>query len=1091
MLTDKGLMKYNGHSAKFYPATKDSSGLLHLPLYSLYIDKQGVIWIGYLEIALTSFDPKTEKFTHYFNNEKDPTSYPPGGAVHFMEDKKGELWIAVWGGGLAHFNRQTKKFKTYTSTKEEAAADPTRISTHNCTYVVEMPDGKFMVGTWEGEGFKNSTVQHFDPVTEKFSRFDLGKYKYVNNSEKDVMRSAFRIVHFIYPAPDKKIWIGSFIGLICVDEEAMTIQRISGVGGKFDGSGKYENAMDYLVDNNGQLWISTEVAGIMTIDPVSKKCAYINHQYKNSTTIRGDNIFSMFKDEDDNIWITTSGGGVDIYTPLLQQFKFEDNESLEAEKTNRAQGQTALHHLTFSKNSADIYLSHGNGLTVYNPVTDSSWRIDCREVLKKNVGKTGLKDLHQNSNHVFSVHEYGNKVCIANGHGPIIYDKVKKTFDFSLFKDYQVIDIERNKYGFVAFARNKAAKDYNIRLVHFDTNFKFVKELHYPEWPFPDMQGHINGGFVQPLGEHHWYINLNQRAFYIYNEENSEFKMYCARKECNNNFPDSMLTPLTKDMDDNLWMLGNNGIHKFDYRTGKTENYTDRFKLAIGKELIMSLTFDTEGYAWLALKQDLIRYNMKTGESFRFTHRLGLNVGGFSKVATYFNERKEIYMMSSYGLLHFDPHKLNFTRKKPDIFISGIIINKDTLNTKAFSSFMDSEHSLDHDQNHLTIEYATYQLYTPGPKKYEYRLLGLDSAWYNNEDRNYVSYSSLSPGSYILELKCLNVYGVNSAVTTFTFVIQPPIWKRWWFIAAEIILIALLIWGYIKQRERKHLADKEKLERTVTERTKEVVEKAKEIEMQNEIIFEKNKELTDSIKYAKRIQTALLANAEFMKEHLPPHFVFFKPKAIVSGDFYWATKVSGGSNSELFYLMVGDCTGHGVPGAFMSLLNISFLNEAISQQNILEPNKVLDYVRAKLISNLSADKGSDGMDGTLVCFNKKAKSFTYASAHNKPVLIRNGVMQELPADKMPIGKGERSDPFTLQTVQIQKGDSIYFYSDGYADQFGGPKGKKFKYRQLNEILVQICNKPVEEQKQFLYDAFEKWRDNLEQIDDVMVIGFKL
>jgi serine phosphatase RsbU (regulator of sigma subunit)/ligand-binding sensor domain-containing protein len=1093
MLTDKGLMRYNGHSAKFYPAKKDSSGLLNVPFYSLYIDREGIIWIGYLEVCLSSFDPKTEKFTHYFYDEKDPSSFPPGGAVHFMEDKRGDLWIAVWGGGLSKFNRQTQKFKTYTSTKEEANADSTKISTHNCTYVVELNDGRFMVGAWEGEGFKKSFLQYFDPGTEKFNYFDLENYKFISDAEKNALRAAMRIVHFIYPAPDNKIWLGTFIGLVCIDNTNMTIQRYSGVGGTTEGGGKYENAMDYVIDNTGKFWIATEVTGIMVIDPVTKQCAYLNHQYKNASSISGDNIFSMYKDDDDNIWICTSGGKIDIYTPLLQQFKFIDNEELKAERANRAQGQTALHHLELSSHSSDVYMSSGNGVSVYNPDTDSIWWIDTKNLLMENKAKLGLKEIEFNHgwNNVQATHEFGNKLFICNPNGLIVYDKQKKTSNFPNFRDYKIIDIGKNAHGFVfTGSTKKPDKEWIARLVKMDTNFRIIKELKFPAWPFPDLRGVLNGSYLVPLGEHHWYINYNHRLFYIYNDETDEFKPYCARKEYNNNFPDSSLTPLVKDKNDNLWISGYNGVYKFDYRTGKSEKYNAIFN--IGKEPVFNMTIDSAGIFWIALKQDLVRFDPKTGESFRFNSKLGLNVGGFSKVSTAVNFKSNVYILSSYGLLHFDPGKLNFSKQKPDIFISGIIINKDTLNPEAFSSFINSDHTLEYDRNHLTIEYGTYQLFSPGPKKYEYRLLGLDSAWYNNENRNYVSYSSLSHGSYTLELKCLNVYGVKSKVTTFPFVIEPPVWKRWWFIGAEIILALLLIGLFIKQRERKLMADKLKLENIVTERTKEVVEKAKEIEFQNEIIFEKNKELTDSIKYAERIQKALLAHSDFMEEYLPPHFVLFKPKAIVSGDFYWATCVANMSlKKDLFYLMIGDCTGHGVPGAFMSLLNISFLNEAIGEKNISEPDKILDYVRVKLISNLSSDKGSDGMDGTLLCYDKTLNVITYASAHNKPVLIRNGVLQELPADKMPIGKGEREDPFKLHTVQLQKGDSIYFYTDGYADQFGGPKGKKFKYKQLNEMLVSISQESPAKQKQILNDTFETWRDNLEQIDDVMLIGFKL
>jgi serine phosphatase RsbU (regulator of sigma subunit)/ligand-binding sensor domain-containing protein len=1087
MLTDKGLMRYNGHTAKFYPPTKDSSGYLNFPPLNIYIDKEGIIWLSYLELCISSFDPKTETFAHYFHDEKDPGSFPPGGAAHFMEDKRGDLWIAVWGGGLSKFDRKTKKFKSYTSTKENT--DPTKISTNNCTYVVELSDGRFMVGCWEGEGFKNCFLQYFDPQTEKFQRFDVEKYAFESEGEKGGIKAALRIIHFIYPDVNGKTWVGTFLGLVCIDEETKTIRRYSGVGGQ--GKEAYENATECVKDNSGKLWISTEVTGIMVFDPVTKKCGYLSHEYKNSKSISGDNIASMYKDEDDNIWVTTAGGGIDIYTPLLQQFKFIGNESIKAERANRAQGQSAMVRIGYDQNSRKIYLSHGNGFTVYDPVTDSLQHVDTKEIYKKNETALGIKVNDNAGSQVIGTYDFGNKLAICNGYGLMVYDKQKRTYSFPGFKDYWIRDIQKNKYGYLATGTNKHATDWYVRLLQLDTNFKVVKEHHYPEWPFKDMLGHFNGIYITPLGEHDWYINFNGRLFYIFNEESGKFTGYCARKECGNNFPDSLLTPLAKDKNDNLWILGNNGVYKFDRRSGKSERYNDIFK--IGKEQIFSLTIDSSGVFWIALKQDLVRFDPVSGESFRFTNKLGLNIGGFSKVATDPNNRNEVYILSSYGLLHFDPRELKFSKQKPDIFMSGIIINKDTMNTPAMEAFMAAEHILKYDQNHLTFEYGTYQLYTPGPKKYEYRLLGLDSTWYNNENRNYVTYQGLAPGNYTLELKCRNIYGITGNVQQFTFAIEPPFWKRWWFILCEVLVLGGIIWIFIKRRERKLEAAKLKLENTVAERTKEVVEKAKEIEMQNEIIFEKNKELTDSIKYAERIQQALLANDEFMDQNLPEHFVLFKPKAIVSGDFYWATSVSSGKKAEdgLFYLAVCDCTGHGVPGAFMSLLNISFLNEAISEKKILEPNKVLDYVRERLIESLAADKGQDGMDGTLLCYNKKGQLITYASAHNKPLLIRNGAMHELTADKMPVGKGEKNSPFTLQTVSLQKGDMIYFYSDGYGDQFGGPKGKKFKHKQLNELLFSISNKDLNTQKLLLDQVFEDWRGHLEQIDDVMVIGIRI
>ena len=295
-----------------------------------------------------------------------------------------------------------------------------------------------------------------------------------------------------------------------------------------------------------------------------------------------------------------------------------------------------------------------------------------------------------------------------------------------------------------------------------------------------------------------------------------------------------------------------------------------------------------------------------------------------------------------------------------------------------------------------------------------------------------------------------------------------------------------------EEQKRRMLIEEQNLllENKVNERTLQLKETNTELKIQSEILEqqkdlleERQKEIIDSITYAKRIQYTLLAHDNLLQKYLPEHFILFQPKDIVSGDFYWAVK----SRSK-FYLAICDCTGHGVPGAFMSLLNISFLNEAINEKNIEEPNLILDYVRTRLEGSVSQDGAKDGMDGTLLCMTEGSSSISYASAYNKPVLIREGELLILPSDKMPVGKGERAQLFTLHTLEMQKGDCLYFYTDGLADQFGGPKGKKFKYKQLNEVLLQSHKKKSTDQRSALLQAFNEWKKEEEQVDDLCLVG---
>jgi serine phosphatase RsbU (regulator of sigma subunit) len=313
----------------------------------------------------------------------------------------------------------------------------------------------------------------------------------------------------------------------------------------------------------------------------------------------------------------------------------------------------------------------------------------------------------------------------------------------------------------------------------------------------------------------------------------------------------------------------------------------------------------------------------------------------------------------------------------------------------------------------------------------------------------------------------------------------------------------------LKERESK-VSD---LQNAVLQEKEQEIERLRNVELKNAyaLITEKNKEITDSIHYAQRIQKALLASDDLLEKNLPPHFILYKPKDIVSGDFYWAAAVPGSGlsvpgsgvanpksetrNKELFYLAVCDSTGHGVPGAFMSLLNITFLNQAINEKNILEPHLIFNHVRERLISAVSQDGGKDGMDGILARITRSGDgtgglSVTYAAANNAPVLISNGELKVLPNDKMPIGKGERTDSFTSHSIQLKKGDSLYLFTDGYADQFGGEKGKKFKQKQLTELLLKCAGLPFEAQKPTLDRTIMEWMGDLEQVDDILLIGIK-
>lgn len=263
-----------------------------------------------------------------------------------------------------------------------------------------------------------------------------------------------------------------------------------------------------------------------------------------------------------------------------------------------------------------------------------------------------------------------------------------------------------------------------------------------------------------------------------------------------------------------------------------------------------------------------------------------------------------------------------------------------------------------------------------------------------------------------------------------------------------------------------------------------------EIEAQKEQVEEKNREITDSITYARTIQQALLPGKEQLQQTFSDYFIVYLPKDIVSGDFYWVHQ-----RQELTFFAVGDCTGHGVPGGFMTMLGLSFLEEIVIAQQQTDPGTILNGLRERIVASLN-QKGSegenkDGMDIALCVIDHTTLQLSYAGAHNDVYIIRENELHTLKAMRQPCGYSPLAKQFETVNFALQKGDHIYGTTDGFADQFGGPVGKKFRTKNLLGLLVQHADSSLEVQEQELRATFEKWKGNLEQVDDVLVVGVKV
>ena len=364
------------------------------------------------------------------------------------------------------------------------------------------------------------------------------------------------------------------------------------------------------------------------------------------------------------------------------------------------------------------------------------------------------------------------------------------------------------------------------------------------------------------------------------------------------------------------------------------------------------------------------------------------------------------------------------------------------------------------------------------------------SRWSQWTQENFQEFTNLHEGDYTFMVRARNVYGTEGTPVQYSFKVLPPWYRTGAAYSSYVILLFILFWLFARVYSRHLKRENLRLEGIVSERTAEVVKQKDEIVSKNIVLEFQKKEIEDSIRYARRIQSAVIPSENDCIKLLTESFVLFRPLNIVSGDFYWISHVG---NRIIF--TAADCTGHGVPGAFMSMLGVAFLNEIVNKDNETSPDIILNLLRKKVIQALQqhgvSGETRDGMDIAIVSIDTQEKKLEFAGAYNPLIMIRNGEIFETAGDKMPIGIYENMNPFTCHEITIERGDLFYMSSDGYEDQFGGPDGKKFKAKRFKQLLLEIHKNPMQMQRDILEKNFEDWKGDLPQIDDVVVVGLSI
>lgn len=438
----------------------------------------------------------------------------------------------------------------------------------------------------------------------------------------------------------------------------------------------------------------------------------------------------------------------------------------------------------------------------------------------------------------------------------------------------------------------------------------------------------------------------------------------------------------------------------------------------------------------------------------------------------------EIVFGTNFGLLRYDPSLDRLNSTPPMITIDQIIISDVEYPIDATIRLKAGEYKLE-------FFYSGISLSNAETVRYQYLLEGYDDRWSAlTADRRSV-YNHLPPGSYVFKVKAYNEDGFSSdEISTFSVTIERPFWQQWWFILMCLIMAFATIRIVIMRRERFLKENQEYLKRELAARTQEVVQ-------QKELLEVKNKDITDSILYAKNIQTAVLPPDGQLESCFSDSFVYYQPRDIVSGDFYWIEE-----SNETVLVACADCTGHGVPGAFMSLIGSMLMKEVVLDTTANAPNEFLSRLHERLQSIFfqpgRTESLSDGMDVSLIEINRKSGRLRIASANRPVFLMRGTEVIELKGDRNSIGGSDLrpGETFTLHEYQIERGDMIYLFSDGITDQFGGDRGKKLKRTGLREMIHHVSSLPMNEQFLHIRESFNTWRGALPQIDDVLLIGIR-
>lgn len=1030
-------------------------GLPQSSIYAMLQDKNGHIWVGTMS-GVSRYNGLS--FENY--NKKDGLAENRVTAAY--ADKDGNIWFGHWSGGITKYDPNTKKF-------EEINTGSLQIR-KNINCITQDKSGTVWFGT-EGQGLIKMQGSNFTVITTKEG---LGSDN----------------INAFLEQPDGSLWIATSGGIAV---------HKGGSFSAFSGQIPSSNIRALLLDKNGNTWIGSTDKGLFRIGKDGNTTVY------NATHgLPHENIRVIFEDHKGSIFLGTYGGGVAKYLPQLEANNYkgpifqvissrqglsndrvlsiiQDREKNiwigtylnlnqyfdeQFEIYGNSEGlENSLVWSVIQDRSGNFWIGTEGGLIQFVPdaylsAESSAGANTSRYRFNRISGKDGeilnTSALHEDSKGNIWYTNFANGVSRYN-------PTSKKTDTWTVDKGglpvNEIYTIASDKDGNVWIGTNKGG------LLKFDVNTE-----KFEQFTSKDGLGSDQIYSIYKDSKDRLWLGALSGALTMY--DGSTFKTFTDKE----GYPSKFTLCITEDASGNLY-FGTFDLGIYQYNGSAFKNYSTKDGLSSNTPFL--LVTDDKNNLWIGTGLGVDRMNLKDGLVKHYEKEDGFLGVEINPNAVCRDKDGGLWFGSIIGLVKYNSQNEKTNEVQPITTIG---------NPRLFfeAAEIPEDHVFSWFNNHFTFDFIGTSLTNPKRVKYRYMLEGLDKDWSPIVKENSVTYPDLAPGTYTFKVKSCNNDNIwNDEPVTYTFTITPPFWMTIWFWVVCGVVGLFLIVAYVKWREKALRKENIVLEKKVAERTET-------ISRQNVELEKKNQKITDSIDYAKRIQDALFVSYEDMKKYPFQWFLLFQPKDIVSGDFYWSFE-----RGNKIWVAVADCTGHGVPGAFMSLIGYNLLNQAVKELDLDRPSDVLSELRRMVQETFSSGKDGaavkDGLAIAIICYDKKEETVEYAGSYNSLYKVSNGTLEEIKANRIPIGHSEHdaeSGQFTNHSINIRKGDSIYLFTDGYPDQPGGPQKKKFFYGPFKELIASNSGQTMEVQQKKLTDTINEWMSGREQVDDITVMGIR-